>query len=325
MIKLFISLTMSSTNIISVHSVTLLNISDHVTRQSNTNFGVLVGRVTDGNCVVHTSFELLFEKDNTTIDMHYLYKRFVQFKTVLPQYTIVGLYHIRDNLAPDDTTLDAMTQLQGINDALKKYANSGEESSTSFYVIVNPKDFREVHDKQVDALPLQGYLFPENWTVTTVISSNESENIATYTVANNKDYFSTEKSKDVTSNEITTAQSNKEIAVSINHLQEKLVKILQYVEYVTTSESIPHVDIERTIELNNLVVHLANRLEAFKDGAIREDLSEKLQSSQLGLLTEQIIALDTLRKQIARSIVSYGINTSGPPKADASFLWPHHK
>ena len=76
-----------------LHSVTLLNIADHVTRELDTAFGVLVGRVSD-SCTVYTSFELLLDSTNTSIDNDYLYRRCTQFTTVLPHYSVVGLYHI---------------------------------------------------------------------------------------------------------------------------------------------------------------------------------------------------------------------------------------
>ncbi|ABN64787.2 predicted protein [Scheffersomyces stipitis CBS 6054] len=269
-----------------LHSVTLLNIADHVTRESDTAFGVLVGRVSD-SCTVYTSFELLLDSTNTSIDNDYLYRRCTQFTTVLPHYSVVGLYHIGSLSSQNEKMIQDM-----MNQFSQFIKNFSENSS-------------------------------KNEPVATVLCASESENIASTTVANYKTYFTTETDK-AAADDFSRQKHNKEIGDTLVHLSNKVERILQYLQDQSTPVS--DEEIQKTIEINNLVVQLSNRLSAFRASETPANISDKLQSAQLGLITEQLNALDNVKSQIAKNLVRFGINTSGPPKVEqAHFYSSLHK
>ncbi|KAG2736336.1 hypothetical protein G9P44_000426 [Scheffersomyces stipitis] len=301
-----------------LHSVTLLNIADHVTRESDTAFGVLVGRVSD-SCTVYTSFELLLDSTNTSIDNDYLYRRCTQFTTVLPHYSVVGLYHIGSLSSQNEKMIQDM--MNQFSQFIKNFSENS--SSQLFYLLVDPDDFVDVHDKHMDTLPIQGYSYPENEPVATVLCASESENIASTTVANYKTYFTTETDK-AAADDFSRQKHNKEIGDTLVHLSNKVERILQYLQDQSTPVS--DEEIQKTIEINNLVVQLSNRLSAFRASETPANISDKLQSAQLGLITEQLNALDNVKSQIAKNLVRFGINTSGPPKVEqAHFYSSLHK
>lgn len=84
---------------VKLHAVVLYNIGDHITRDIPLLVGVMLGTVCDGTVEVHQLFEV--PEAHGKLDEAFLHKRAAQFKTVLPNYSIVGIYFIGDSVNTD--------------------------------------------------------------------------------------------------------------------------------------------------------------------------------------------------------------------------------
>lgn len=284
----------SSIETIQLHSVTLLNISDHITRSLSTQFGILLGTINNHDAVAHTSFEIIFN-DSGSIDLEYLHKRLKQFQIVNPQYVLIGVYGFSNE----------HHIIENVYEQMKSVVNEYPLTCT----IIHVNEVEKIEDHNIKSLPFQSYLNDFQHPIKTILSTSESEYIATTTAVNNRNYFTNESAKDEFSNDLPMSQYKENVSAAVNHLHDKLQKLIQYLRTVETFEGKSPEYIEKTIEINNKIVHLANKIDNSSkyNQQLGVDLNEKLQTPTLSLLTDQLAALEGLKSQIAKIIIRDGM------------------
>ncbi|KAK6465154.1 hypothetical protein DFJ63DRAFT_332587 [Scheffersomyces coipomensis] len=290
---------MSTIESILIHPIALLNISANTSLDSGSRFGVLLGRYSSSKVVIYTSFEILFFKPHQ-IDVEYNLKRYTQFKVVLPEYSFIGIYHIKgDSLSIDDSTTSVLTQLAELLLGDNQLEVPLVSITYDSHALNNGKSF-------------QGYLGIN--PIKTGIISSESEFIATSTVAKFKDYRSViqkgSNDDDEDSNLVGNYVAvNDGLISTVDHLQDRIARIINFVASAR-NQSLSQDEKLKLIDINNSVVYLSNKLNSFKQNkSINNNTLEGLQVSQLSLITEQIVALDHLKTQINKTIIRYALNS----------------
>ncbi|CUM57580.1 unnamed protein product [Debaryomyces tyrocola] len=291
---------MSDIHTVQVHSIALFNISDHITRREKSKFGVLLGTTDKAVITVTTSFELLFDND-LDINTEFLKKRLDQFKAVLPQYSMVGFYQLINERVPNSATVSVLNQLQ----AFQRLTWTRE--TPVVLTLINMGSFHNAEDSE----PFKSFLYEnEPVSLRTSILANETENIATSTIVNHSNYFSSEISRDVNdiNNDFKLDKYNEELSVSVNQLHTKVESILEYLQH-RPSGSDPR-NLEQEIKMHNLITCLSSKIVTFQRNHTSANHNEQLQTTQLSLLTAQLLALDNLKSQIAKNIIRFSIHTN---------------
>lgn len=304
---------MSSLNLVQLHSSILFNISDSIARSQSTTssqptegVGIFLGYNTNDQTTVIASYELVTTTTNN-IDLEYLYKRFIQFKAVSPNCSIVGFYQIKDT--PNETESNADTStiifLQQIQQALISF--DIEHSNSPFYIVFKPHDIKNYQHGKTQIF--QSYSCENFQPIKTIIDSTETENIATSTISKHKKYFTTSKQDNAILSNVSVAQHTRELANTLDQLHERMQKILQYLEELETCEE---PDAIRTrIHINNSIVHLANMVASFKQSSDSDSTSSgtlsKLQAAQLSLITEELTMLERLKAYPLKMMMAYEV------------------
>ncbi|KAK6204453.1 uncharacterized protein RJT21DRAFT_116877 [Scheffersomyces amazonensis] len=289
---------MSQIESIGIHPTALLNISDSASRNAGSKFGILLGKHNSTNVVIHTAYEILFE-DKHLIDIEYNLKRYDQFKVVLPEYSFVGIYQINnDSLFLDEFSSNAFAQVSQLM----------KDVIPTTVLIFN----RQASEHQS---AIQAYV--EGIPTKTYIINSESEFVATSTIANHKVYHTVQKNVDEDEDLINDTGVNPlhgSIKLSVDQLQERIQRILDFLESAQQNSSRLSQEEKITlIQINNKVVYLSNKLTTFREAsAVKGGDSHNVQSSQLSLITEQLIALDNLKLQIGKNIVRFGMQSFHP-------------
>lgn len=291
---------MADINTVQLHSITLFNLSDHITRQEKSKFGALLGTTDKTTITVTTSFELLFDND-LDINTEFLKERLDQFNAVLPQYSMVGFYQLIDKQEPNSATLAVLNQLQTYQ------RRTSTQERHLIFTLVNMGSFHNVEDAE----PFKSFLHKnEPLPLHTLILANETENIATSTIVNHPNYFSSEISRDANdiNNDFKLDKQNEELSVSVNQLHAKVESIIKYLQHRPNGNESKN--LEQEIKMHNLIGHLSSKIASFQRNHVSGDHSIQLQATQLSLLTAQLLALDNLKSQIAKNIIRFSIHTN---------------
>lgn len=284
---------MASIDTIQLHSVALLNISDHITRHLPTQFGILLGMVENHDAIVHTSIEIVFN-DSGSIDLEYLTKRLKQFEIVNPTYIPIGLYGFTDEKHIVENVFQQLKTVVG---------------ETLTCTIIHIRDMEKVEEHNIKSLPFYSYVGDFHHPIKTILSTSESEYIATTTAVNNKSYFTNDRANDEFSGDVPMSQYTENVSISVNHLHDKLQKVILYLQSLGTLEGKSPQEVEKIIDINNKVVHLANKINnaSKHQQSFNVNLNERLQTPTLSLLTDQLAALEGLKTQIARIVIKDGM------------------
>ncbi|CUM57058.1 uncharacterized protein AC631_05986 [Debaryomyces fabryi] len=291
---------MSDISTVQLHSIALFNLSDHITRQEKSKFGILLGTTDKTTITVTTSFELLFDND-LDISTEFLKKRLDQFNAVLPQYTMVGFYQLINEQDPNSATLSVLRQLQ---DYQKR---TSVQEKHLIFTLINMGKFHNAEGAE----PFKSFLHENrSLPLRTSILANETENIATSTIVNHPNYFSSEISRDANdiNNDFKLDKHNEELSVSVNQLHAKVESIIKYLQHRPKDNESKN--LEQEIKTHNLIGHLSSKIVSFQRNHASGDHSVQLQATQLSLLTAQLLALDNLKSQIAKNIIRFSIHTN---------------
>lgn len=259
-----------------INSLALLNVSDDISRKRDGKFGVLLGTIRDEIIIVATTFELKLKEN--LVDWEHLHKQLTLSSTVLPQYKLVGLYQISDRPEPNNSTFSILEQF--VDSTPFIYTIFGFSHNQNGTKITEQNNY------------VKSFNYATHEPVQTVIHTNSIESAATSTIVNSKHYTDESKESDDTHNE--------GLRFSIEQLEQKVEKLLSF--KVETD------NLSKSLEINNLITHLSNKLNSFKNLQIdaTDDLS--YQSSQLSLLTSQLTALENLKANICKNIIRFGLN-----------------
>ncbi|EGW33554.1 uncharacterized protein SPAPADRAFT_60893 [Spathaspora passalidarum NRRL Y-27907] len=302
---------MTSTILIQLHPVVLFNISDIISRENNSPVGVLLGHAEGENLVVKSSFEIV--QDYDAVDLEYLYKRFNQFKVVFPQCKVIGIYQIlAEDEGSNDLVADAFTI--SVVQQIQQFVSAYEIPTDGplFYTIFDKSNLK--HYQHGTSKLFKSYTFETSQPLRTIISTTDTESIAASTIQKNKNYFANSKEKEsrIPQN-IPVAKHTAELTTSLNQLQERVVKILTYLEQ---ERGLPETREARQEKINieNMIVHLSNKLTSFKQtsqsGSDAITLT-KLQASNLALLTKQLTLLEQQKVATTKSILSNDLHHQG--------------
>lgn len=254
---------------VKLHLLVLLNVSDQITRnQSQHKIGILLGNSRQDDIVVQTSFEIVIK--NGTIDQEFLFTRYGQFKTVLPNYNIVGFYQVGE-----------FTNL--IQPQLVNFFNTYNIPYDELMVIFDRDLITSVNASSTYA----------NHPVKSILLSNESERISTITTLNHAKYTDESTKQDVS---INLHQNS--ISQAINQLSDRIETILTWIKSGNT------LDFQQNIAIKNQITFLASKLKPFKHSSSN---FQQLQASQLSLLTEQLVSLENLQSEIKNNILRYTV------------------
>ncbi|EEQ38448.1 putative COP9 signalosome complex subunit [Clavispora lusitaniae] len=239
---------------VSIRPVSLFAISDHVSRKSPFEYGVLIGSQTKENITVHDAFELKTDKDQ--IDFAYLEKRLGMISTVSPFAQLVGLYTIGEDATIPESFWEQFSAKEVVFPSIYLTCNGGE---TVCFCSQTREEIR--------------------W----IIASGETDEIATATIHNHKNY--TSGSQDLVS------EPSDSLLTSLEHLRDRVQSIVANDETDVTTES--------------KLVHLANIVSRAPEDMNEDTLS--FFSAKLALLTNQISAVKTLDISNSRKIATYSI------------------
>lgn len=309
---------------VNLHSVLLFNLADQVSRNYN-DFGILLGTKSEDNDVisVHTSFEILIDGDhNEVVDVEFLRKRSEQFKVVLPQFEIIGMYQI-NTLEPNARTNSILGQI-------------GSHIPTADLVVL-------LYDgeKSLCAYPSDG-----KQSVNTaqklqlnILANDEVEKISTYTIANNSQYTGSVHggggggSKETSSTKKQLTDHYKILSGSVDQLTIRVERILQYLQENHLAVLLLSADSESYstyIKLQTLITHLANKVEEITSGGsagvsdASNNVETQLITSKLSLLNSQMISLQNLRTTIAKQIIRSGNIAHAYPQRSQQLGAPPH-
>lgn len=284
---------MSSIIRLGIHPVVLLEISDHHTRSKQRHgFGILIGDDNDeaGVLVSYTSFELLLS-DDLSIHEEYFVKRYNQVRTVQPNARFLGLYHVGSQTTMPNSVSTLLEQLR----VLAGLENSSQDF---LYTMIsgNPDDH---------SAPFVTYTHGTGVSIPTVLLSSDSEFIAANTALAHSNYSSHEHDESRASI-ASAAQHTEAVRKSSSILREKVAQVVSYIDgdQVLMNPENQH-------KINLLICHLAQKLDQL--GEVEKSASAKAgpinhQSDAmiLGLLTEQVIATESLMLRMSQVILLRG-------------------
>lgn len=164
-------------------------ISDHVSRKSSYEFGVLLGDHTSGNIHIWDAFEL--KTNGETIDFEYLDKRLWMVLAVSQNAQLVGLYATNQRNAIPETFWDQFSQT--------------DSGIPPVYLVIKEDNVECYCSQSREELEL-------------IIAPGETEEIATETVRTHKEYNS-----DV---QHLNSASKEALLESLEHLRDRVVQIL---------------------------------------------------------------------------------------------------
>lgn len=297
---------MKDINTVQLHSITLLNLSDHATRHQRGKFGILLGNYAKNSVSVSTSFELLFDHD-LDINSEFLQKRLDQFNAVLPQYGMVGVYQLVDELSPNSATLSVLEQIHSFQNIM---------TTQTLQIVCTLVDVSKFAAPE-ETGPFRSFVHHNELVpVHTVIQANDTENIATSTIANHPNYFTAEVNKDPNdiNNDFKQGKFKEDLSMAVDQLYARVATILEYLQKRRPGSETG--DAEQEAQLHNLITHLSNKIISFQQKHDTIDYNDQLQTTQLSLLTGQLLALDNLKSQIAKNIIRSSIHTN-PPSLDS--------
>ncbi|CAK7901590.1 hypothetical protein CAAN1_23S00452 [[Candida] anglica] len=271
-----------------INSVALFNFADVIFRNKN-KFGILLGErnVSNGTINVYTSFEIVL--DNLIVDVSYLKTRLDQFRTVFPQYELVGIYEL-DTLSPLSSTVSVVQQVVSFleqDDNLVILFYDGQHEFKSHNIIKG----------EILTQPLS-----------TSVRPTESEEIVNSTISNHSKYSNGDalSAEPITRNVIQQKVGDHctTTSKSLDQLSDKVQKIVNYLQ---KNQTCPEQDSMKFIQIQNLTSQLAHKIEQTYSTKDSIDYTPSILTSKLGLLNTQVEALENLHSNISRQIIRFGI------------------
>lgn len=283
---------------VSIHPVSLLNVSDHITRNLENDIGILLGGSLESIVTVNTSFEVVTQ--GSLINVEYLTNRTDQFKTILPQRSVVGMYFLSRGSEVKDDMLPVINQVYQFKNS---FATQGP-------IIISVFNRDVIHNTPKNAV-FQSYIYDGSniQPVKLIITPSESEAIAATTIENNKIYFDSTQKTDGFDDEVTAQSHAQDLNLSVSKLKDKIGKIIRYLERSKELE-----DIDERIQTNNLITHLSIKLKTLKENrdtiADVDNLNYGLSATELSLLSKQLILIDNVKTTIYKKLLQSSL--SGP-------------
>lgn len=248
---------------ISIQSLALFSISKSLSNKST--IGVLLGTKSDSAIEVHITFELV--TSGSLIDLDFYNKRLQQYLTVSPEYEKLGIYKISGSTEPDESTIELASMVNS-SVLLMVSDNIGALSSPSF---------------------IKG--FYNSQPITTIIQSEEIENITLATIIKYNKYYNNQGHKQT--NFFSANDSKKNLLSSVDQLLKKVEQIVQYCD---SNHGV--IEVHKCVELNNMIGQLVRKLQNLKTSdAPASDETDRLLSNELALLTKKFSLLDKYRNQ----------------------------
>lgn len=174
---------------VSIRSVALYAISDHVSRKSPFEFGVLLGDQSSNKIHIFDAFEL--KTNGETIDFEYFEKRLCMILAVSQNALLVGLYTTNERNVIPESFWDQFSQRTS--------------AIPPIYLIVK--------ENKVEC-----YCSQSREEIELIIAPGETEEIATETIHSHKNYNS-----DVHN---LNTESKEALLESLEHLRDRVVQIL---------------------------------------------------------------------------------------------------
>lgn len=276
----------------------LFHFLELVTRKSESgsewhNYGIVLGRLdaNEGFKYAQTGFEIptiSTPASNTTeirIDMAYFQTRLRQMLTVWPQKVVVGLYVFTSNSAMDAGTMEIVYQLQGF------LANLYGKESSLAVLLVDPERLLETGGGIIAFSTENGLVQQTALT----LASDETEMIATTTIARNEKYFA--------GNDVTKFDDSGYTYDQLKVLLDRLVDILKtQVSNIIAFADSNTTSLEHTERIRRHIVQLSRVLDTNCEPS---DISLPLMSTELSLLTMQLASLDKLKAVSRKAIIGY--------------------
>lgn len=264
--------------LVQIHSLALLNISDQLSRKISGKIGVLLGNVIDDTVVIAACLEI--KANQMIIDWEHLHKQLSLMKVVQPQYKLIGVYNINEDTTPNQDTKSLVDQFQSFSPLI--YVVFGNRN------LSNEDEFTSSYD------------YVTHTRLQTSMKTSSVESIVTNTI-NSHQYYSRDP----------LPSNNDEISEGINTSLEQLeLKVRKILTYNPQEHSL-----KQSLELNNSITHLANKLRSFKELNVELNDNTEFPTTQLSLLTSQLSALDNLKAQIATNIIRCGMNSRSQSQA----------
>lgn len=174
---------------VSIRPVALYAISDHVSRKSTFEFGVLLGDQSTNSIHIFDAFEL--KTNSEAIDFEYLEKRIWMILAVSQNAQLVGLYATNENNPIPESFWDQFTRK--------------ESAVPPVYLIIKENE-------------VECYCSQTREEVDLIVTPGETEEIATETVHTHKQYNS-----DVQHLNSATKEA---LLESLEHLRDRVIQIL---------------------------------------------------------------------------------------------------
>ncbi|EDK40827.2 predicted protein [Meyerozyma guilliermondii ATCC 6260] len=273
----------------------LFHFSELVTRNfKEHNYGIVLGRsdASEGVKYAQTGFEIPTVSNTASnnsgeirIDMAYFQNRLRQMLTVWPQKVVVGLYVLTSNSAMEVGTMKILHQLEAF---LKNLY--GEETSPAI-LLVDPEQLSQTGGGILAFSTENGSVQPAGLT----LSSDETEMIASTTIARNEKYLAGNDSAKFDDSGYTYDQLKVSLDRSVDILKTQVNKILAFSDSSPTS-------MEHNERVKRRIVQLSRVLDTNSETS---DISLPLLSTELSLLTMQLASLDKLKAVSRKAIIGY--------------------
>lgn len=297
------AITLSKTSQIQIISMSTVQISptllfhflEIVARNSEKHkYGIVLGRLdaSEGVKYAQTGFEIPTVSNTASnnsaeirIDMTYFQNRLRQMLTVWPQKVVVGLYVFASNSAMEVETVEILHQLQGF------LANLYGEETSLAVLLVDPERLLETGGGIIAFSTENGLVQPAGLT----LSSDETEMIATTTIARNEKYFA--------GNDATKFDDSGYTYDQLKMLLDRLVDILKtQVNKILAFADSNIATLEQNERIKRHIVQLSRVLDTNSETS---DISLPLLSTELSLLTMQLASLDKLKAVSRKAIIGY--------------------
>lgn len=201
---------------VQVSSVALLQVSDQISRNQS-SYGVLVGKKGEDIAIARA---LPLKLNKTLVDWNHLHKHLTLTKTSLPQYELIGVYHINDDTTVTEEALQVFEQFVS--------------SLPSIYAVFTPSS------------EVASFDFNTQTPLHTIINASLVESIATNSIANHRQYAEDAVLGDSEGLVISVDQLEKKVRAIVARLdagdysQEQLNKVVLLANKVEAFKRLNH-------------------------------------------------------------------------------------
>lgn len=256
-----------------LHSSVLLNIACDISRGPSAQFGVFLGTINSNKVIVENSFDIIL-RDQVYINEEFFLRRLEQYNAISSELEMVGMYHLTNNLDHNPLTESIVEQVSRLHNI----------PHMTYTLIDGPKLQRgeELREKAIFRTYMNKNIVP------TFIILSSTESIATLTAYKHSNYLKQD-----------ARVTRRDASETVLDLQKKLQRIIEHLEKSNASELVDH------HVLNKVINRLANKVTAFKSQQAKGNGNYELQTSRLGILTEQLTVLEELKTKIDLSILRH--------------------